>query len=188
MSIRHDIDLRENTFLPPGKAAKILGISRATLRLWAQDGTIDYVRKGGAGTMCYYDVHGFLKRNSTKPSTETQKAKIIYARVSTRGQSDDLERQKRYLQSRYPGHELVTDIASGINWRRPGFKSILDRCLQGSFEEVCVAHADRLCRIGYELVRYLIEDKGGARLVVLNNKKSSPWHTSGPHELVSAST
>lgn len=167
---------RKGAFVPPGKASEILGIPRGTLRLWAENGDIAYVRKGGPGTMRYYDVHGFLERKRALSGQEQKplRARIAYARVSTRGQLNDLERQKRYLSSRFPGHELLCDVGSGINWKRPSFRAILDRCLQGSVEEVVVAHPDRLARLGLELVRYIIEDRGGARLVVLNNKKASP--------------
>lgn len=174
-SIRHGVDLGQSAFLPPGQASKVLGVPRATLLGWAKDGVIDYIRKGGRGTRHYYDVNGFLKRNATTAAAPTpQKARIVYARVSTRAQLDDLERQKKYLVSKYPGYDVVCDVGSGINWKRPGLRSILDRCLQGSVDEVVVAHADRLTRLGFELVRYIIEDRGGAKLVVLNNKKASP--------------
>ena len=180
MNHYNGIDLGKSAFLPPGKASTLLGVPRATLILWAKSGTIDYVRKNGKGTKHFYDVRKFLQQyqhqHSDQCATNTvpQKSKILYARVSTRNQADDLERQKLYLTSRYPGYELVSDIGSGINWKRPGLISILDRCVKGEVDEVVVAHPDRLARLAFELVRYIIEDKGGAKLVILNNKKSSP--------------
>src|SRR5437870_13474057 len=44
----------------------------------------------------------------------TQKAKVCYARVSSEHQRDDLERQITDLRQRYPGHEIISDIGSGL--------------------------------------------------------------------------
>ena len=56
----------------------------------------------------------------------TQKAKVLYARVSSGHQRGDLERQITGLRQRYPGHEIISDIGSGLNWKRRGFVIFLD--------------------------------------------------------------
>lgn len=43
---------------------------------------------------------------------------------------DDLERQKDFFRQKYPTHRLVTDIGSGINWKRKGLKTLLDGAMQ----------------------------------------------------------
>ena len=54
------------------------------------------------------------------------KVKICYARVSSRGQKNDLERQKELLKSKYPDYILIEDIGSGINLTKRGLLKILD--------------------------------------------------------------
>lgn len=171
-----NISLQCTSFVSPKEATRILGIPGTTLRLWAENGDIDCIRKNGSGTKRFYDVYGFLrKRNSSiTQSGEKLNTRVLYARVSTRNQTDDLERQKRYLLDRYPGYDIITDIASGLNFNRPGLRSILDRALQGTITEVVVAHQDRLCRFGFELLQYILEEKCNVKLVVLNNQKSTP--------------
>lgn len=149
-----------------GKASKILGVHQQTLRLWAKAGKIDYVRAPNGNRL--FDVDSFLQ--GEKP---TKRAKIIYARVSSRNQKDDLSNQIHYLRERYPNHELIEDIGSGLNFKRKGFKTLLDRVLSGDVEEVIISHRDRLCRFGFELLQS-IADKYTTKLLVLDNVKLSP--------------
>lgn len=93
---------------------------------------------------------------------------ICYARVSSPHQKGDLERQCDHLHQQCPDHELVRDIGSGINWKRPGLLALLDSVCEGSVAEVVVTHRDRLARIGVELLEWLFQ-RFGTRLVVLSN-------------------
>lgn len=43
---------------------------------------------------------------------------VVYARVSSRKQQDDLERQVAYLKTKEPHAEVITNIASGLNFKR----------------------------------------------------------------------
>jgi len=70
------------------------------------------------------------------------KSKITYARVSSVHQKADLERQIEYLRKEQPEHEIIQDIGSGINWKRKGLLSILDRAIDGLVSEIVVAHQD----------------------------------------------
>ena len=74
-----------------------------------------------------------------------KKKKIAYCRVSSKKQADDLERQKNFFTTKFPDYELVTDIGSGINWKRKGLKTILESAMSGDISELVVAHRDRLC-------------------------------------------
>jgi putative resolvase len=167
-----------SAFLSPQDASRILGVPKPTLRRWADCGQIDFIRKDGSRTKRYYDVQGFLAKQKGVALPQQDKTiptdRVVYARVSTRNQADDLERQKQYLHQRYPDHDIITDIASGLNFNRPGLRSILDRALQGTLKQVVVAHQDRLCRFGFDLIHYLFTEKCGVELLVLNNQKSTP--------------
>lgn len=99
---------------------------------------------------------------------------IIYARVSTRGQKDNLERQVQYLREKYPNHQLITDIASGINFERKGIKAILELAFKGELNEVVVAYKDRLTRFGFEHFQYLFKTLSNAKIVVLDKQECSP--------------
>lgn len=90
---------------------------------------------------------------------------FIYCRVSNTAHDDDLQRQVTYLHSKYPTYQLITDIASGLNFKRPGLQTILEHAMSDSLGEVVVAHKDRLCRFGYELIEFII-NKGGGKITI----------------------
>lgn len=149
-----------------------LGVSASTLRNWAEKGEIAVVRFGGNAKRLYRktDVERFFRgfvphTKASAKSVARAKARICYARVSSAPQRDDLERQVAALQAAYPEHEIVRDIGSGINWKRPGLIAILDRAMQGSVQEVVVSHRDRLCRFAFDLVKHVLE-RAGCRVVV----------------------
>ena len=71
------------------------------------------------------------------------------------------------MYSVYPDAEIIKDIGSGLNFKRKGLRTILDRLLRGDKLKIVVACRDRLCRFGFELVQYLVEQNGG-EIVVLD--------------------
>lgn len=148
------------------ETCKILGIHPNTLRHWANEGKINYVRQPNGNRL--YDVDDFLNKGR-----KIDRAKIIYARVSSRNQKDDLSSQIKYLRERYPNHELIEDIGSGLNFKRKGFNSILERIMSGTVEEVVVTHRDRLCRFGFELINNIAK-QNDCKLLVLDNTQLSP--------------
>ena len=77
------------------------------------------------------------------------------------------------MQSRYTAAEVITDSGSGINFKRRGLLSLLDRLHSGEKLTLVVAYRERLARFGTELISLLIEQNGG-QLVVLNRVTYSP--------------
>jgi putative resolvase len=111
---------------------------------------------------------------TTLRSRDTTKHRIIYARVSTRKQQENLQRQVDFLQSKYPTYELIRDFGSGINFKRRGFTKVLDYAIEGNLEELVVAYRDRLCRIGFEFIKTLFDKLSGTSIVVLDEGTGSP--------------
>ena len=102
--------------------------------------------------------------------TSQKTIKVCYARVSSRHQMDDLDRQVDYLRHRYPAHHVVTDIASGMSWSRPGFIAILELAIRRIVNEVVVTERDRMSRLGYELIERVL-GLGDCKIVVCNQDK-----------------
>ena len=84
---------------------------------------------------------------------------IGYCRVSSNKQKDDLERQienmKLYLTAQGKPFEIISDIGSGINYKKKGLKELIKRISQNKVEKVVVLYKDRLLRFGFELVEYI---------------------------------
>ena len=154
-----------------GKEAKdLLGVSTLTLRRWAGAGKLGVRRT--AGNQRRYNVPEGLQNVS-----RVTKQDIIYVRVSSAKQRDDLERQTAFMHERYPDHQIVSDVGSGINFKRNGLLSVLERAQQGGIGQVVVASRDRLCRFVFELVEWLLT-RNGASFLVLDAHDQSPWRGS----------
>jgi predicted site-specific integrase-resolvase len=153
-----------SNFIPLREAMKALGVSHNTLRRYADKGEIPTVRlKSGHRR---FDIGSFVGQQS-KPSI------VCYCRVSSAKQKDDLARQVIFMRERYPQAEIITDVGSGLNFKRKGLKTLLGRFLRGDKLTIVVAHRDRLVRFGFELFQYLCAQNGG-ELLVLDNKEHSP--------------
>lgn len=152
------------------EARKQLGVTDVTLRTWATAGKIKYIRVEEDGNRLY-EVDNFIAEREKEAKEE--KRKYIYCRVSSYSQKDDLERQIAYLKERYPEHEVVKDIASGINFHRKGLNKILVDTMQGIVGEVVVAHRDRLCRIAGDHFEWLFKHYG-VNFVIEDKQEYSP--------------
>ncbi len=155
------------SYVTPKQAAKILGVHVSSLRRWESEGKLKAIRTPG-GQRRYS-----LKEVEKAAGQSRPVVTVCYARVSTHSQCDDLERQVEFLRSRFPDAELLSDVGSGLNFRRRKFLAILDRVLSGNVQRLVVAHPDRLARFGFELVKWLCE-RTDCELVVLNERKLSP--------------
>jgi predicted site-specific integrase-resolvase len=150
--------------VPLRKAVQHLGLHPNTLRKYADEGKIKTI-KNEAGQRLF-DVQSYVN-GSTRTSF------VCYCRVSSVKQRDDLVRQVIYMQSLYPEAEIVRDIGSGLNFKRKGLRSLLDRLMRGDQLTLVVAHRDRLARFGFDLIQYMVEQNGG-KIVVLDSTVHSP--------------
>ena len=150
------------SFLPLKKAVEKTGLHANTLRKYADNGTIPHYR--GPNGDRYFDVSGLVGGGA---------ATICYARVSTFKQKSDLDRQAAFLAERYPGAEAVRDIGSGLNFKRKGLRSLLERAMRGERLTVIITYRDRLARFGFDLIEWTIQRSGG-QVVVLHQIDTSP--------------
>ena len=156
----------------PPEAAKHYNVSISTLRRWARNGKIKYEETEGGHYRYYITTDETIKDTAEQELSEY----IIYARVSSKKQQPDLIRQIKFLRKKYPGY---TDIGSGINFKRKGFQTILERLFNGTIKEVVVAYPDRFSRFGFDLFEWIF-NKFGGKLVHLQAST-----TSGEHDFLS---
>jgi predicted site-specific integrase-resolvase len=146
-------------------------ISSGTLRRWADESRIKCIRpntiNGQRGGKRLYYVPDIQKMfNDNKPIQESR-VTICYARVSSNHQKGDLERQIKVLAEEYPEAKIIKDIGSGINWKRQGFRALLEQIHSGTVKKVVVTYKDRMCRFGFELLEWIFT-KYNVEFVVLN--------------------
>ena len=150
----------------PRETLEILGISIDRLRRLTEDDTISTIQTPGGQRR--YDVQGYLNEQ-----TGTDITTVGYCKVSGKGQADDLASQVAYLQKHYPDADIIKDFGIGINFKRKGFRTLLERILRGDKLRIIVAHRDRLVRFGGEIIQFLVEQNGG-EVVVLDQTVYSP--------------
>ena len=148
------------------ETCKRLDICRKTLQNWANDGKIKYIRTEGDWRK--YDLDGYLDENNLLP-----KIKVCYCRVSSYDQKEDLVRQVSYLTDKYPEHEIIKDIGSGINFKRKGLLKLIDLAMLNKLEDVVITYKDRLCRIGYDLIEHIIKTYSNAKIIIENIESKS---------------
>ena len=103
---------------------------------------------------------------------------ILYARVSSSAQRDDLERQVRALEewargSNVADYEVVVDVGSGLNEDRKGFKNILKLATEKKISKIVVAYPDRLTRFGFKTLKELLS-AFGVEVVALSHEDKDP--------------
>ena len=93
---------------------------------------------------------------------------VLYARVSSHDQRDDLERQVRRLREYaerqgWADAEVVTEIGSGLNGKR---KKLLKLLRSPAVARIVVEHRHRLAPFGFEMVEAALASAGKQVLVV----------------------
>jgi predicted site-specific integrase-resolvase len=171
-------------YVSGSKASKILGVHQRTLYNWDEQKLIETIRTPGGKRL--YNVKKYLanieknkskeeikemKQNKIKENIDNTNRKIIYARVSSSGQINDLERQVELLKEKYPNYELIKDVGSGMNMNRRGLRKIIDYAIMGEIKEVVIVYKDRLTRYGYDLIEYLINKYSNGKITIMNNDK-----------------
>ena len=71
------------------------------------------------------------------------------------------------MQKQFPEAEVIKDIAGGLNFRRKGLQTILERIVKGDKLRIVVSYRDRLARFGFDVFDFLVKQNGG-EIVVLN--------------------
>ena len=150
----------ENLFMSKyysiNKFSKILGVLAQTLRNGDKKGKLHPHHTSSNGYR-YYSHEQLNQVMNVKPNLD--RIVIGYCRVSSNKQKDDLERQienmKLYLTAQGKPFEIISDIGSGINYKKKGLKELMKRISQNKVDKVVVFYKDRLLRFGFELVEYI---------------------------------
>jgi predicted site-specific integrase-resolvase len=155
-------------YITPQSITKLYGVSSMTLRNWALNGKIKFIRPN-EGRRLYNkdDVMRIFNQDHDSPQELINKKRLLYARVSSQHQVEDLNRQVEFLQSKYPHDQIIKDIGSGLNWKRKGLLTILELVSKEEVSEIIVAYKDRLCRFGFELFDWICH-KHQTKIIVLN--------------------
>lgn len=170
-------------FVTAKEAKEYFRINGATLRMWRLKGKLNYKQFSSKKIM--YDIDSF-EDYCAKP-----KYNVIYARVSTTKQKEDLNRQiemvKGYaISNGYKIEKIFKDIASGMNENRIEFNLLLRDVFNGNVDTVFISYKDRLTRFGFDYFKHIFEEFG-TKIVVLDEleETNSDFQTELTNDLIS---
>lgn len=158
----------EEKYVNSATARAKLGVCNKTLRSWAIKGKVDVIFTEGGWRK--YNINKYLKDNNLLP-----RKKICYARVSSHDRKDDLVRQVSFLTEKYPEYEIIKDIGSGINFKRKGLQKIIEYAVNNELDEVVITYKDRLCRIGFDLIEFILEKYSKTKITIINDEDKLPY-------------
>lgn len=162
-------------YLRVGQAAKFLGISPSTVRLWCQNGKLNY-HVSITGEKIFYpaELENF-KREMLGLAPDTGKT-FFYVRSSS-GDDVLISTQLEKLKATYGEPDKVfQDKSSGLNEKRKGLKALLHavKSEEGKVK-VYITNKDRLTRFGFSYLEELLSAYG-AEIIVLDSMKTREPH------------
>ena len=153
------------------KVLKILNISRQTLVKYVKNGDIRVVMQ----TNKQYDYNE--EDVYRKAGLSENRVNAVYARVSTPKQKRDLENQAETLISYCNANgvkvdKVYKDIASGMNFDRKQFRSMLEDVLNYRISSIYITYKDRFSRISFDMFERLFLEYN-CKIIVINKTEST---------------
>lgn len=155
--------------------SKLINVKVKTLQKWDREGILVAYRT--PTNRRYYTHTQYLQYLGQEDNA--QKDNVIYTRVSSNGQKDDLKRQADFLVE-YCHHNgisianIYSDIGSGLNFNRKDWNRLIDDCIEGRIANIYIAYKDRFIRFGFDWFQHFLLSKFGVNLIAVNDVVSSP--------------
>lgn len=177
-------------FLSIGAAALLLGVSVVTLRRWEKSSQLVPSHRTLGGHR-RYDKQVLSDRFFPLEQADPKAPALAYARVSSRDQAADLATQKEkleaYCRQHFSTHEVICDLGSGLNYKKPGLVRLLNLIHQGRISHLVINHKDRLLRFGSEIIFSLCKAKG-IGVTVLEDDPSESFEVALSHDVIELMT
>ena len=178
-------------YVSPKEACCFYGVSREALRLWANKDKVKYKKTIGGHRQYWIQKNHISSKIKPKITLKQKFDTILYSRVSSKKQEKDLCKQKASIKnfSEKEGFKFIEiqDIGSGVNFKRKGLQTLLEHVMQGNIKRVVVAHKDRLARIGFNLIEWIL-NKYGTRIQVCNQSNQSDYKEDLKEDLIAILT
>ena len=159
----------------PGDFAELLGVSVKTLQRWDREGILKANRT--PTDRRYYTYDQYLQFKGIKTKNDNRET-VIYARVSTGNQKEDLQNQVAFLRQFCNAKGMIVDqcieeYGSGLNYNRKKWNRLLEEVMEQKVKTIVVTHQDRFIRFGYDWFERFCE-KFHTTIVIVNNEELSP--------------
>lgn len=152
-------------YVPRKKVLETLGIHYQTLYNLVRRKEIETIK---VGRVSVYNLDKYIKDNNILINN---KENICYCRVSSQKQKEDLDRQINLMKQLYPSHRIISDIGSGLNFKRKGLQELINMAIKNQLDEIVVAYKDRLARFGFELIENIVKTHSNGKIKILNKSE-----------------
>ena len=168
------IILKNNNY-KTGEFAELINVSVRTLQRWDNEGKLKAFRT--PTNRRYYTYEQYLEYKGIHKK-EVNRKTVIYARVSTSNQKDDLKNQVEFLRQYANAKgmivdEVIEDLGSGLNYNRKKWNKLIDSCMTNEVGTILITHKDRFIRFGYDWFERFLA-KFNVKIIVVNNESLSP--------------
>ena len=158
----------------PKDFAELVGVSVKTLQRWDREGILKSNRT--PTNRRYYTYDQYLQFKGINVETDSRQL-VIYARVSTRNQKDDLQNQVSFLRQFCNARGLIVDqciedYGSGLNYNRKKWNNLLEQVMEQKIKTIVITHKDRFIRFGCDWFEKFCA-KFNTNIIVVNNEELS---------------
>ncbi len=161
-------------FVSIGKVCELLGISLSTAYRWIKSGKLipEFRTLGNHRRFNLSSIHSqFI------PTNNDNKLTLLYSRVSSHDQKQDLITQQSKLlhfaqSNNFNNIKLISDLGSGLNFKKSGLNQLLQLILTQQIQTLIINHKDRLLRFGSELI-FKLCDFYHIKVIILEDKSLS---------------
>jgi predicted site-specific integrase-resolvase len=166
--------MKHVTNYKPKEFAELLNVSVKTLQRWDRESIL--ISKRTPTNRRYYTYDQYLEFKGVK--NNNNRKVVIYTRVSTNNQKDDLLNQVKFLQDFSNAKamivdEVIQDIGSGLNYNRKKWNKLIEEVMENKIDTIIISNKDRFIRFGYEWFENILL-KFNTKLLVVNNEFLSP--------------
>ena len=167
--------MKNEKLLSSKEVANLCGVTIHTVCMWRKEGRLPFMKINDRVILHKIeDVEKLLNKKIFSEENAKKRKNIIYARVSTSKQKDDLKKQIQILNDFCNSNGIIIDeifaeIASGMNEDREEFNKIIDLVINKEIDKIYITFEDRLTRFGFKYFENLF-DKFDTQIVILNNK------------------
>lgn len=159
----------------PKDFAELLGVSVKTLQRWDRDGILKANRT--PTDRRYYTYDQYLQFKGIKTKNDRRDI-VIYARVSTRNQKDDLQNQVDFFKQFCNAkgmivNQCIEDFGSGLNYNRKKWNKLFDDVMGNKIKTIVITNKDRFIRFGYDWFEKFC-GKFNTKIIIVKNETLSP--------------
>ena len=130
---------------------KLLQITRGTLFNYTKDRKIKVTKLDNG----YYD---YDEESIFKIMKKDPRINVIYSRVSTYKQKNDLDSQTNKINNYCNSNNIIinkiySDISSGLDLDRTAFNNLMNDVINLKIKNIYISHKDRLTRLSFKTIK-----------------------------------